>query len=98
MQRNTIYLFLWNALYVSGDSSAHHQELKNCIYSIGYFVKPLLLLPATVMAGGSKGLTKYPMLYIQFSGSWWWAAEPPETCSASVEINKSRRWSDELDD
>ena len=38
---------------------------QNCIYSIGYFVKPLLL-PATVVAGSSKGLTKYPMLYIQF--------------------------------
>ena len=22
--------------------------------------------------------------------SWWWAEEPPETCSASVELNKSR--------
>ena len=62
MQRYTIYLFLRNALHVSGGSSAHHQELKNCIYSIGYFVKPLLL-PATVVAGSSKGLTKYPMLY-----------------------------------
>jgi len=48
MQRNTIYLFLWNALHVSGGSSANHQELKNCMYSIVYFVKPLLL-PATVM-------------------------------------------------
>ena len=38
---------------------------QNFIYSIGYFVKPLLL-PATVVAGSSKGLTKYPMLYIQF--------------------------------
>jgi len=65
MQRNTIYLFLWNALYVSGDSSAHHQELKNCIYSIGYFVKPLLL-PATVADEiSSIGVTKYPMLYIR---------------------------------
>jgi hypothetical protein len=36
MQRYTIYLFLWHALHVSGGSSAHHQELKNCIYSIGY--------------------------------------------------------------
>ena len=48
MQSYTIYLFMWNALQVSGSSSAHHQELKNCIYSIGYFVKPLLL-PATVV-------------------------------------------------
>ena len=23
--------------------------------------------------------------------SWWWAEEPPETCRASVEINKSRK-------
>ena len=44
----------------------------NCIYSIGYFVKPLLP-PATVVeemeltvASNSKCLTKYPMLYIQF--------------------------------
>ena len=48
MQRYTIYLFLWNALHVSGGSSAHHQELKT-LYT----------------AGSSKGLTKYPMLYIQ---------------------------------
>ena len=94
MQRYTIYLFLWNALHVSGGSSAHHQDLKNCIYNIRYFVmwiglhvsggssvhhqnlknciynigysvKPLLL-PATAVAGSSKGLTKYLMLYIQF--------------------------------
>ena len=40
---------------------------QNCIYSIGYFVKPLLLPPTTV-AGSSKGLTKYPMLYISSKG------------------------------
>ena len=46
---------------------------QNCIYSIVYFVKPLLL-PATVssnstttVAVSSKGLTKYPMLYIILS-------------------------------
>ena len=38
---------------------------KLCIYIIGYFVKPLLL-PATVVAGSSKGMTKYPILYTQF--------------------------------
>jgi hypothetical protein len=36
MQLHTIYLFLWNTLHVSGGTPAHHQELKNCIYSIGY--------------------------------------------------------------
>ena len=45
---------------------------QNCIYSIGYFVKPLLLAATAVeemdmtVAGSSKGLTKYPMLYIRF--------------------------------
>jgi len=48
VQRYTIYLFLLHTLHVSGDSSAYHQELKNCICSIEYFVKPLLL-PATVV-------------------------------------------------
>jgi hypothetical protein len=28
MQRYTRYLFLWNALHVSGGSSPHHKELK----------------------------------------------------------------------
>ena len=77
----TLFIFLWNALHVWGGSSAHHQELKDCMYSIGYFVKPLLL-PATVVAGSRKGLTKYPMLYMQFFSSWWWEEEPPETCRA----------------
>ena len=44
IQCYTVRLFLRNALHVSGGSSAHHQELKNCIYSIGYFVTLLLLL------------------------------------------------------
>jgi hypothetical protein len=38
IQRHTIRLFLQNALHVSGGSSAHHQELKNCTYSIGYLL------------------------------------------------------------
>ena len=46
MQRYTIYLFLWNALYVSGGSSAHHQEIKtvysaSCILSNLYCYLPL---------------------------------------------------------
>ena len=48
---------------------------QNCTYSIEYFVRPLLL-PATVVeeleltvVGSSKGLTKYPMLYVQFLSS-----------------------------
>ena len=37
---------------------------------------------SATVAGSSKVLTKYPMLYIQFLSSWWWAEEPPEICNA----------------
>jgi hypothetical protein len=38
MQTYTIHLFLQNALHDSGGSSVHHQELKNCTYSIWYLL------------------------------------------------------------
>ena len=55
MQRYTIYLFLWNTQHVSGDSSAHHQELKT-IYTTSATLSNHLLLPATVAEdlGGSS--------------------------------------------
>jgi hypothetical protein len=55
MHRYTIYLFLWNALHVSDGTSAHHQELKNCIYSIGYLSNLYCYLP--LAASSSKVLT-----------------------------------------
>jgi hypothetical protein len=63
MQCYTTYLFVWNALHVSGGSSAHQQELKNCIYSIGYLSNLYCCLPLSwkswnsIAADGSKGLT-----------------------------------------
>ena len=36
MQRYTIFFITVNALHVSGGSSAHHQELKNCTHIFGY--------------------------------------------------------------
>jgi hypothetical protein len=36
MQRYTIFFITVNAVHVSGGFSAHHQELKNCTYSIRY--------------------------------------------------------------
>jgi hypothetical protein len=36
MQGYTIFFVTVNALHVSGEFSAHHQELKNCTHSIGY--------------------------------------------------------------
>jgi hypothetical protein len=34
MQHYTMVFIIVNALHVSGGSSTHHQELKNCIHSI----------------------------------------------------------------
>jgi hypothetical protein len=38
MQRNTIFFIAVKALHVSGSFRAHHQELKNCTYSIWYLL------------------------------------------------------------
>jgi hypothetical protein len=48
MQRYTIFFITVNAVRVSGGFSAHHQELKNCTYSIGYMSN---LLAATASVG-----------------------------------------------
>jgi len=50
MQRYTIFFITVSALDVSGGFSVHHQELKNCTYSIGYMSS---LLAATA-SGSSK--------------------------------------------
>ena len=42
---------------------------------------------STLAASSSIGW-QYLKLYVQFLCSWWWEVPPPETCTASVEINK----------
>jgi hypothetical protein len=42
-----MYLFLWNALHVSGGYSAHHQELKTVYTASG--TCQALLLPVAVV-------------------------------------------------
>ena len=54
MQSYTIFSIIVNAVHVSGGFSAHHQELKNCIHSIGYVPN---LLAATASVGESEQLT-----------------------------------------
>jgi len=49
MQRYTIFFITVNALHVSGGSSAHHQELKNCTHTL--YVSGLL---AATASGSSK--------------------------------------------
>jgi hypothetical protein len=66
MQRYTIFFIIVNALHVSGDFSAHHQELKNCTHSIWY-VPTLLVATVSVVelelihaSGSSKKAWQIP--------------------------------------
>jgi len=54
IQRYTIFFITVNALYVSGGFFAHHQELKNCTYSIRYMSN---LLAVTASVGEPLRLT-----------------------------------------
>ena len=49
MQRYTIFFIIANAQHVSGGFFAHHQELKNCTYSIWYV--PSLIAAAARVVG-----------------------------------------------
>jgi hypothetical protein len=48
MQRYTVYLYLENALHVSGGTSTHHQERIQLYLQDLVFVTPLLLFAAIV--------------------------------------------------
>jgi len=50
MQRYTVFFITVKALHVSGGLSSHHQELKNCTYSIWYMSSLL----AAAASGSSK--------------------------------------------
>jgi len=54
MPLNTLFFIAVKALHVSGGFPAHHQEPKNCTYSIGYISS---LLAATSSVGESERLT-----------------------------------------
>ena len=56
MQRYTVFFIVVSALHVSSGFSAHHQELKNCTYSIGYlsnlFVVTASLVESELLENG----------------------------------------------
>jgi len=56
MQLYKSLLYLETALYVSGVTSTHHQERIQLYLQQLVFVRPLLL-PASIAAGSSNGLT-----------------------------------------
>ena len=58
MQHYTIYLFLWNALHVSGGSSAHHQEPKT-VYTASGTKYPMLYIQFWDPGDGRRKCLKY---------------------------------------
>ena len=86
MRRYTIYLFLWNALHVSGGSSAHHQELRTVYTASGTLSKLYCYLPLSWKRWNY--LTKYPMLYKQFWGPDDGRRNPLKHVGHFTEINK----------
>ena len=77
IQLYTIFLILVSALHVSSGFSSYHQELKKCIYSIGYLSNLFAAIAANLM------------LHVQFLSSWWWADKPLETCRALTTIKNT---------
>ena len=72
----------------------------NCTYSFRY-CQPILLLAAIHDSSKQQYCLTITEAVCTVMYSWWWVEEPPETCRASVEINKSRNvafvgWSFEL--
>jgi hypothetical protein len=56
LKRYSVYLYLETALHVSGGTTTHHQERIQLYLQHMIFVTPLLL-PATIAAGNSNGVT-----------------------------------------
>jgi hypothetical protein len=83
MQRYTMFFIVVSALHVSSGLSAHHQELKNCICSIGTCHTCVLRRKQFRL---NTQVWQVPMLHIQFLSSWWWAERPLETFRALTTI------------
>ena len=48
MQRYTIFFIVVKAVHVSDGFPAHHQDLKNCTYSIWYLLGLVTAIPSVV--------------------------------------------------
>ena len=96
-QQDATFLGLFistDTLHVSGGSSAHHQERITVHTSSGTVNQYRCLLLSWIHLIHDSSKQQYwltiPEAVCTVMCSWWWAEEPPETCTTSVEINKSR--------
>jgi hypothetical protein len=67
MQRNTIFFIVVKVLHVSGGFAAHHQELKNCTYSIWY-VPGLLAATAMVQLAYIRSVASFYVHRVTVTG------------------------------
>ena len=74
--------YLETALHVSGGTSIHNQERKQLYLQHLVLVTTPLLLPASIAAGSSNGVTNTRYCRYSCLRSWWWVVLPPETCRA----------------
>jgi hypothetical protein len=70
MQLYTVYLYLETALHVSSGTSTHHQDRKQPYLQHLVFVTPVLL-PATIVAGSSNGVTNTRCCWYGCMRFWW---------------------------
>jgi hypothetical protein len=69
VQRYTMAFITINALHVSGGSSAHHQELKNCIHSIGYLSSLYCFLPLEYISSSGAFVPIYETARLRIAES-----------------------------
>jgi len=73
--------YLKTTLLVSAGTITHHQERKQLYLQHLIFVRPLLL-PASIAAGSSSGVTNTRCCRYSCLRFWWWVMILPETCRA----------------
>ena len=99
-QQDAAFLNLFistDALHVSGGSSAHHQE-HTTVHTASSIVNQYCCYHGWDGTAfhliHDRSKQQYWLTILEavctVVCSWWWAEEPPETCRASVEINKLR--------
>jgi len=82
----SLFIYFYRCSIYLGRFLRPSSGAQNCTHSFRH-CHPILLLLASVDEMELSFLFIHAVCTVLCS--WWWAEEPPETCRASVEINKS---------
>ena len=92
-QQDATFLDLFisiDAVHISGGFSAHHQEYITVHTAAGIVKQCYCVLLSWMKWNKQQYWLTIPEAVCTVMCSWWWVEELPETCRASVEINKKR--------